>query len=85
MLSPERWQRIQPVLGKLLDQAEFVTVYFTWRPSSPDPGDEHIIDCAMNAGATVVTSNTRDFQKAKQTLGLRVITPVEFAKQLSSL
>ncbi|MCL4706899.1 PIN domain-containing protein [bacterium] len=85
LLSAERWQKIQPVLGTLLDQTEFIAVYFTWRPSSPDPGDEHVIDCAMNAGATVVTSNVRDFQMAKQTLGLRVITPVEFAIQLAYL
>ncbi|MCI0691549.1 PIN domain-containing protein [candidate division KSB1 bacterium] len=85
LLSAERWQKIQPVLGKLLDHTEFVTVYFTWRPSSPDPGDEHVIDCAMNAGATVVTPNVRDFQMARQSLGLRVITPVEFAVQLAYL
>jgi predicted nucleic acid-binding protein len=84
-VSAERWGKIQPVLGKLLDQTEFVTVYFTWRPSSPDPGDEHVIDCAMNAGATVVTSNVRDFKMARQTLGLRVITPVEFVVQLANL
>ena len=81
-LSKVRWQKIQPVLGKLLDYAEFVNVYFTWRPSSPDPGDEHVIDCAMNAGATVVTSNAGDFKMAEQTLGLRVITPVQFVVQL---
>jgi predicted nucleic acid-binding protein len=85
MLSETRWQKIQPVLGKLLDQAEFVIVYFTWRPSSPDPGDEHVIDCAMNAGATVVTSNVRDFQTAKRELGLQVITPVEFVIQLANI
>jgi putative PIN family toxin of toxin-antitoxin system len=81
-LSKVRWEKIQPVLEKLLDYAEFVNVYFTWRPSSPDPGDEHIIDCAMNAGATVVTSNTGDFKMAEQALGLRVIMPVEFIVQL---
>jgi predicted nucleic acid-binding protein len=85
MLSEARWQKIQPVLGKLLDQSEFVTVYFTWRPSSPDPGDEHIIDCAMNAAATVVTSNIRDFRAAEQSLGLRVVTPVEFVTQLANV
>jgi len=84
-LSKARLQRLQPVLGKLLDRADFVTIYFTWRPSSPDAGDEHIIDCAMNSGATVVTSNVRDFQQAKHALGLRVITPVEFVKQLASV
>lgn len=85
MLSQKRWQKLQPVLGKLLDQAEFVVVYFMWRPNSPDPGDEHIIDCAMNSGATVVTSNVRDFEMAKQSLGLQVITPFEFVTQLSKL
>jgi predicted nucleic acid-binding protein len=84
MLSEARWQKLQPVLGKLLDLAEFVTVYFTWRPSSPDPGDEHVIDCAMNAAAAVVTSNVRDFQAAKQSLGLRVITPIEFVVELAN-
>jgi len=82
-LSAIRWQKIEPVLGKLLEQAMFVTIYYTWRPSSPDPADEHIIDCAMNSAATIVTSNIRDFQEAKRALGLRVITPVEFVIQLT--
>jgi hypothetical protein len=59
--------------------------YFTWRPSSPDPGDDHVIDCAMNAGATVVTSNAKDFQMAHEALGLRVITPKEFIVQLTNI
>jgi predicted nucleic acid-binding protein len=83
-LSAARWQRIKPVLGALLVQAEFVPIYYSWRPSSPDPGDEHVIDCAMNAGAIVISANIRDFQLAKRTLGLRVITPVEFLSQLTA-
>lgn len=82
-LSATRWQRIKPVSGALLAQAEFVTIYFSWRPSSPDPGDEHVIDCAMNAAAMVVTANIRDFRGAKRALGLPVITPVELVKQLA--
>jgi len=84
-LSEARWQRIKPVLGKLLEQVRFVIIYYTWRPSSPDPADEHIIDCAMNSAATIVTSNIRDFQEAKRSLGLRVITPVEFVAQLAKI
>ena len=76
-LSPHRWQQMRPVLETLLDRARFVTIYYSWRPISPDPGDDHIIDCAMNAGATVITSNLRDFQSASIALGLRVLTPVE--------
>ncbi len=77
LLSPHRWQQMRPVLETLLDRARFVTIYYSWRPISPDPGDDHIIDCAMNAGATVITSNLRDFQSARIALGLRVLTPVE--------
>lgn len=81
-LSPLRWHQIQPVLGSLLVQSEFVTIYYSWRPSTPDPGDEHLVDCAMNAGAVVVTFNERDFRLAKQSLGLTVIRPVEFLSAL---
>jgi len=81
-LSETRWRKIQPILGTLLAQAEFVTIYYSWRPISPDPGDDHVIDCAMNAGAPVVTSNVRDFLLASQMLGLEVITPVEFVTRL---
>ena len=76
-LSEERWQRIISVLGTLLSKAQFVVIHYTWRPISPDPGDEHVIDCAMNAGATVITSNVRDFETAREALGLRVIIPTE--------
>ncbi len=36
----------------------------------------------MNAGAIIVTSNIRDFRSAKASLGLRVLTPVEFVNLL---
>jgi putative PIN family toxin of toxin-antitoxin system len=76
-LSEVRWERLKPVLGTLLSQAQFVNIYYSWRPISPDPGDDHLIDCAMNAGAILVTSNARDFRTAKGSLGLRIMTPVE--------
>jgi predicted nucleic acid-binding protein len=82
-LSESRWQRIKPVLGTLLSRTQFVTIYYSWRPISPDPGDEHVIDCAMNAGAIVVTSNVRDFRAAEESLGLRVATPVEVVIHLT--
>ncbi len=77
-LSKARWVRAQPVVDELLARAEFVPTYFSWRPSSPDPGDEHVIDCAMNARAVVVTSNVRDFMWAQAELRLQVLTPGEF-------
>jgi hypothetical protein len=66
----------------MLEHAEFVPIYFSWRPTSPDPGDDHVIDCAMNAGAPVVTANVQDFRLAQESLGLVVMTPVEFVFRL---
>jgi len=84
-LSDARWQRIKHVLGILLDKSEFVTIYYTWRPASPDPGDEHLIDCAMNSGSPIVTLNIRDFQAAKTSLGLMIMTPADFIIHIAKL
>jgi predicted nucleic acid-binding protein len=83
-LSEARWSKLQPVLGQILSIAHYTNIYFSWRPTSPDAGDDLVIDCAMNAGAIVVTSNIRDFQSAKESLGLRVLTPVQFVSVLAS-
>ncbi|MCB0108413.1 MAG: putative toxin-antitoxin system toxin component, PIN family [Caldilineaceae bacterium] len=80
-LSAKRVTVTNSALATLLTSAEFVTVYYRWRPSSPDPGDEFVIDCAMNANAALVTSNLKDFRLAQRTLGLQVLTP----KQLLAL
>jgi putative PIN family toxin of toxin-antitoxin system len=83
-LSEARWSKLKPVLGQLLNVAQYTNIYFSWRPTSPDAGDDLVIDCAMNAGAIVVTSNLRDFRSAKESLGLRVLTPVQFVSILAS-
>ena len=82
-LSAERWESLQPVLGRLLKDAEFVTIYYSWRPISPDPGDDHVIDCAMNGAAKVITLNIRDFKLAEESLGLEVLTPEEAVEELA--
>jgi predicted nucleic acid-binding protein len=83
-LAPARWILLKPLLGRLLSIAEYTGIYFSWRPTSPDPGDDLAIDCAMNAGAIVVTSNIKDFRSAGESLGLRVMTPVEFVSVLAT-
>lgn len=83
-LSENRWKALQPVVGTLLRKAQFVVVYFSWRPISPDQADDHVIDCAMNAGAAVITSNVRHFRNAQQSLGLEVLTPLELVIRLAN-
>lgn len=83
-LSAARWQKLRPVLKMLLTRARFVQSYFSWRPASPDPGDDHLVDCAMNAGAVVITNNIRDFKQAEKSLGLLVMHPVEAVSWLAN-
>ena len=81
-LAPERWKQAKVALRTLLDLAQFTIIHYSWRPASPDPGDDFVIDCAMNANALLVTANVRDFRRAQNQLGLLVTTPEQFVKYL---
>ncbi|MGK7946285.1 MAG: putative toxin-antitoxin system toxin component, PIN family [Microcystaceae cyanobacterium] len=81
-LSPQRWLTLKPVLAKLLKIAQFTPIYYTWRPTSPDPGDDLVIDCGINGNAIIITLNIKDFKRAQKALGLPIMTPQEFAIQL---
>ena len=82
-LSDGRWSKLQPVLGTLLKTAYFTPIYYSWRPISPDAGDDLVVDCAMNAGAIVITANLKDFRQAEESLGLQVMTPIELVIYLA--
>lgn len=82
-LSTSRWQKISVVLRALLTRAQYVDTYFCWRPSSPDPADDMIIDAAMNANALLVTKNNTDFLQANTKLGLNILTPSVFIEYLA--
>ena len=82
-LSKSRWRELQPVLGTLIGKSKFTPIYYSWRPTSPDPGDDLVIDCGMNAAAIVVTLNIKDFRRAQESLGLQIMTPTELIIELA--
>ena len=46
---------------------EPVEVHFQWRPQTPDPNDEMVLETAVNGKAdAVVTYNVADFAAAKR-------------------
>ena len=77
-LSKRGWKHIQPAFETLIASSTLVEPYYQWRPSSSDPADEFLVDCALNAKAWIVTRNVRDFLIAKYEFGLIVLTPEEF-------
>jgi putative PIN family toxin of toxin-antitoxin system len=80
--SKERQLKVRMALQALILRARFVPILFSYRPQSPDPDDDLVIDCAMNAGASVVTSNLRDFAQASKRLGFGLLTPTELVGAL---
>lgn len=82
-LSSAGWGIVQPALNILLENVEWTTIRYRWHPSSPDPRDEHLIDCAMSRNAILVTQNVKDFRMAERRFGLQVYRPVDFVTLLT--
>ena len=81
--SATRWQKIEPVLQAMLKQSDLAPIFYKWRPSTPDVGDDHVVDTVMNASALLVTYNLKDFKKASQELGFQLLSPAKFIKLLA--
>ncbi len=57
---------------------EPVETHFLWRPQLRDPGDEMVLEAAVNGQAqAVVTFNIRDFGPAAGRFGIKLLMPRE--------
>jgi putative PIN family toxin of toxin-antitoxin system len=53
-----------------------VTSHFVWRPQLKDPGDEMVLEAAVNGMAdAIVTFNQRDFDPAASRFGVQILLP----------
>jgi putative PIN family toxin of toxin-antitoxin system len=72
-------------LAAFASAAEGVDIHFRWRPQTRDPGDEMVLEAAMNGRAdALVTHNLRDFAGVDAGLGLTVWTPGEALRRIRS-
>lgn len=56
--------------------AEPVKIHFLWRPQLRDPGDEMVLETAVNGRADgLVTFNARDFGTVPEQFGIAVMIP----------
>ena len=67
-----------------LSVAEWVKVYFLWRPNLPDEADNHLIELALaGAAESIVTNNLRDLRQGELRFpGLKIQTPHQFLTTL---
>jgi predicted nucleic acid-binding protein len=77
-LAPIRGGEALMALQALLARSEYVSIFYSYRPASRDPGDDFIVDCVLNSRSLLVTSNVRDFSAASRRLGFPVLWPDKF-------
>jgi predicted nucleic acid-binding protein len=80
--TPVSGDELDTILAYLCSRAQRQRIFFLWRPSTPDPGDEMVVDLAVAARAThLVTYNVRHLSGVKL-FGIRVVRPPEFLAEI---
>jgi len=76
-------EQIDEFLAELAAQVEPVDLHFMWRPQVRDPGDEMVLEAAINGDAdALITYNVSDFAIAADRFGVRVLRPAEILKMV---
>jgi putative PIN family toxin of toxin-antitoxin system len=62
----------------VIAMAEPVETHYLWRPQLRDPGDEMVLEAAVNGRAdALVTFNVRDYGKTPAAFGIEILLPRE--------
>lgn len=78
-------EAIDEFLAEFAALIEPVEVHFQWRPQTPDPNDEMVLETAINARANaVVTYNVADFAAAAKRFKISVLRPPDLLKKVRS-
>jgi predicted nucleic acid-binding protein len=68
----------------LIAMALPVQAHFRWRPQLNDPGDELVLEAAVNGYASaIVTFNEKHLGRARHSFGIDVIRPAEALRRVA--
>jgi predicted nucleic acid-binding protein len=74
---------LEVFLDALADLVQPVQAWFLWRPQLRDPGDELVLEAAVNGrAATIATLHRRDFLPAAGRFGVEVLLPAEAIRRV---
>ncbi len=74
---------IRDIIEDLEAKALPVWIAVQYRPLSPDPNDDMVLDLAINGRAEVLaTNNRKHFEHAARRFGIRVLNPKELLDEL---
>ena len=75
--------QVDVFVNGLIAIAEPVEAHYRWRPLLRDPGDEMVLETAVNGqGDALVTFNRRDYGKAPAEFGIDVLLPREALQRM---
>ncbi len=76
---------VSAILDLLYQRSDRQFVYFGWRPISPDPGDDLVIEAALAGRCEIVVSfNERHLREAGN-FGVRVLRPADFLQLIEEI
>src|SRR6516165_11889258 len=79
-------QEVHIFVDAVIAMAEPVKIHFLWRPQLRDPGDEMVLETAVNGRADLlVTFNVRDYAEVPSRFGVEVLLPREGMGRVKSL
>jgi putative PIN family toxin of toxin-antitoxin system len=56
---------------------------FRWRPTAPDPNDDHVLETAINGSADLIaTFNLRDLAQAAASFAIAAVRPFDVLQQI---
>ncbi len=82
-MAPLKRPDVDLMLGYWAQHCLPVKFHYLWRPQLKDPGDEMVLETAVNGACDyLVTFNLRDFAMAGRLFDLKVVAPAELLELL---
>lgn len=76
---------VEVLLDAIALVAEPIRISYLWRPVLADPGDDLVLETAVNGRAdAVVTFNRRHFEPAAAPFGLEILAPADAVRRLEN-
>jgi putative PIN family toxin of toxin-antitoxin system len=77
--------QVSVFIDAVIALAEPVETHFLWRPQLRDPGDELVLEAAVNGHANaIVTFNQKDFGEIPMKFSVEVLAPVDALRRIKS-
>lgn len=76
---------INDIINTICFIANKRTIFYLWRPLSPDPDDDFLLDLAIESQADyIITYNQKDLQPAEK-FDIQVVTPKQFLQAMGEI